>query len=257
MSTTFQTGQTLSRGDLDIFLTNASGTPENAYSISFAIYYVDPTTGNEVLIGSGFRTPVNPAVGEYFAALQIPTTATAGDYRIRWSFREYAGSAQQQVVQEFSVVAVTCSTTPANYNTCVADLISKLRFMARDKFPDKSYKFRPPQGEGVVGCYNQVNGFIWEDAELYEFLEIALWKWNMHPPETESLSTVSSLCTNKPVWRAAILWGALVNMAQALAYQWVSEEFSVAPETKVRVFLPDGQAVVLSIEELYTICKES
>jgi hypothetical protein len=48
----------------------------------------------------------------------------------------------------------------------------------------------------------------------------------MHPPETEELCTVDMLCQRKPAWKAALLWGALVNAAQALAYNWVSEEFS-------------------------------
>jgi hypothetical protein len=92
--------------------------------------------------------------------------------------------------------------------------------------PDRNYKFRPPQGEGTVGCYNRVFGYIWEDEELAEYLEIALWKWNAHPPETEELCNIDTLCQRKPAWKAALLWGALVNAAQALAYNWVSEEFS-------------------------------
>lgn len=256
MTINYTQGQTLSRGDLDIFLTNTGGSPTNAYSITYALYYVDPSSGSEVLIGNSARTPVNPSVGEYFAALQIPPTAVAGDYRIRWTVKETSISAEQTVVQEFSVVAVTCDTqSTTTYSTCVQDLISKLRFLSRDNNPDKTYHFRPPTGEGAVGCYNQVFGHIWEDEELYEFLEIALWKWNMHPPETESLSTLDSLCSSKPVWRAAILWGALVNMAQALAYNWVSDEFSVVGDTTVTVMLPDGNVETLPIAELYQICK--
>ena len=47
----------------------------------------------------------------------------------------------------------------------------------------------------------------------------------MFPPETEELSTLDKLCANKAVWKAAILWGGLVNAAQALAYNWVANEF--------------------------------
>ena len=64
MAIAFSPGTTLGRGDLDIFLTNAQGNAANAFEISFAIYYVDPADGTEVLIGSDTRTPVNPAVGE-------------------------------------------------------------------------------------------------------------------------------------------------------------------------------------------------
>lgn len=92
--------------------------------------------------------------------------------------------------------------------------------------PDRNYHFRPPTGEGTINCYNQVFGYIWEDSELLDYLEIALDKWNMQAPETEELGSVDTLCSRKPAWRAALLWGALVNAAQALAYNMVAEEFS-------------------------------
>jgi len=254
MSVSFNQGQVLGRTDLDIFLTNASGNPANAYSISYAIYCVDPTSCVEVLIGSATRTPVNPAVGEYYAALQVPPEATVGDYRIRWTFQELATTPAQTVVQEFGVVGLSVPTTATTYSACVQGLITKLRFMLRDTNPDRDYHFRPPEGEGVVGCYNQVFGFIWTDEELYEFLEISLWKWNMHPPETEYLSSLDAICTQKPVWQAAILWGGIVNAAMALAINWIADEFSVEGGTLVRVVLPDGREIDVPIAELYGIC---
>jgi hypothetical protein len=224
MGVVFTQGETLERGDLDIFLSNAHGNPTNAFSISFALYYVDPDSGTEVLIGDPARTPVNPAVGEYYASLQIPPNAAPGDYRIRWVFRETSTSAEEGAVQEFGVVSDS-AVTATTYSTCITDLISKMRFMTRDNDPDRNYRFMPPEGEGTVGCFNQVFGYIWTDEEFAEYLEIALWKWNMMPPETEELRTLDSLCAMKPVWKAPILWGALVNAAQALAYNWVANEF--------------------------------
>lgn len=225
MSVVFTQGQLLGRGDLDIFLSNASGNPINVYQITYAIYFVDPSTQAEVLIGSNARTPVNPAVGEYYAALQVPSNAAPGDYRIRWLFRETAASAQEGAVQEFGVVSATVVTSESTYSGCVADLISKMRILTRDNNPDRNYRFMPPKSEGEVGCYNQVFGYIWEDAEFAEYLEIALWKWNAHPPETEELNNLDRLCQQKPAWKASILWGALVNAAQALAYNWTANEF--------------------------------
>jgi hypothetical protein len=227
MGVVFNQGQLLGRSDLDLFLTNSSGNPTNAYAITYAIYCVDPITCDEVLIGSAGRTPVNPQVGEYYAALQVPPNAAVGDYRIRWTVTEYAGAPEQMVVQEFGVVGQGTDTGSGGgtYSQCESELISKLRFLLRDQNPDRNYRFRPPEGEGEVGCFNQVNGYIWEDAELYEFLEMSLWKWNMHPPETDDLCNLNTLCSKKPNWRAAILWGALVNAAQALAYNWVADEF--------------------------------
>jgi hypothetical protein len=257
MSTVFDQGQTLGQGDLDVFLEDDVGNPTNAYEISYAVYFVDTQTASEVLIGSPSRTPVNPSVGEYYASLLIPTNAEPGCYRIRWTFRETASSSEEGAVQEFAVVAESSLDPESVYSDCISGLINKMRMMTRDNNPDRNYRFRPPEGEGAVGCYNQVFGYIWTDEEFAEFLEIALWKWNLHPPNTESMYTsVDRICSQRPSWQAALLWGALVNAAQALAYNWVADEFSVAPNTLVRVYLPGGEEVELPIEELYEICKE-
>lgn len=226
MSVVFTQGQVLNRGDLDIFITNTVGNPSNVFQISFALYYVDPASQQEVLIGSATRAPVNPSVGEYYAAIQIPSSATPGDYRIRWLFKETSASQQQGVVQEFGVVSVSSQTTSNTYSTCVTDLIRKMRILTRDNNPDRNYRFMPPESEAAIGCYNQVFGFLWTDDEFAEYLEIALWKWNAHPPETEELRTLDQLCQQKPSWKASILWGALVMAAQGLAYNWVANEFS-------------------------------
>ena len=258
MAVAFTPGQALGRGDLDIFLTNSDGNAANAYSISFALYYVDPATQAEVLVGPASHTPVNPSVGEYYAAILVPLNAQPGTYRIRWTFQQYAGDPAQLVVQEWAVVAPGTNTgsSTSQYSTCTQDLIRKLRFLVRDHAPDRHYRFRPPEGEGQVGCYNRVFGYIWEDEELAEYLEIALWKWNVHPPATEELGTIDQLCQSKPAWKSALLWGALVNAAQALAYNWIVDEFSVAGDTLVRVVLPDGEVVDLPIEDLYGACQE-
>lgn len=225
MSVVFTQGETLGRGDLDIYMSSANGNPVNVFEITYSIYYVDPDTSMEVLIGSNARTPVNPSVGEYYASLQIPASAVPGDYRIRWLFRETSTTAQEGAVQEFGVVTPASQTTDNTYSNCVTDLIRKMRFLTRDNNPDRNYRFMPPEGEGQVGCYNQVFGYIWTDEEFYEYLEMALWKWNMHPPETEELRTIDMLCSRKPSWKAALLWGALVNAAQALVYNWIANEF--------------------------------
>jgi len=225
MGVVYNRGQTLGRGDLDIFLTNAAGNPSNAYSITYGVYFVDPSTCAEVLIGPAARTPVNPTIGEYFAALQVPTGATVGSYRIRWAIQETSTSPLQGAVQEFGVVDTTATVISPAYSECMTDLIAKLRTLTRDNNPDRNYRFRPPEGEGTIGCYNQVFGYVWTDEEFAQYLEIALDKWNLHPPETEELRTVDQVCAQKPAWRAALLWGALVNAAQALAYNWVVNEF--------------------------------
>lgn len=256
MSIVYQQGQVLGRGDLDIYLTNSTGNPANAYTISYAVYYVDPTSCVEVLIGPTDRAPVNPAVGEYYAALQVPGGAAPGTYRIRWLFQETAATPQAGAVQEFGVVSSSTQTSATALTGCMADLVRKMRVMTRDNNPDRNYRFRPPEGEGTIGCYNQVFGYVWTDEEFADYLNIALDKWNMHPPETEGLRNVDMVCQQKPAWRAALLWGALVTAAQALAYNWTVNEFSVAGDTLVSVHLPDGREVVLPIAELHALCVE-
>lgn len=119
--------------------------------------------------------------------------------------------------------------------------------------PDRNYHFRPPTGEGEIGCNSQVFGYIWTDEELLAYLQMALDKWNMHPPETAELCTLNALCQKKPDWKAAILWGAVVHAALALAFNWVSEEFSVVESTLLQVTLPDGRVVSLPIQTLHDI----
>ena len=43
--------------------------------------------------------------------------------------------------------------------------------------------------------------------------------------ETEELKNIDMVCQQKPAWKAVLLWGALVNAAQALTYNWIANEF--------------------------------
>jgi len=225
MGDTFEQGQVLGQGDLSIFIVNAMGNPTNAYEITYSVYYVDPQTASETLIGPMGRIPANPAVGEYYAALQIPNNAEIGCYRIRWLFRETSASAEEGAVMEFAVIGDVATATPL-YSTCEMRLLKKVRIMLGDNDPDRVYHFRPPEGEGEVGCFNQVFGYIWTDEELTELFEVALWKWNVFPPNTDcQYPTVDSICQKKPGYQAALLWGTLVHAAQMIAYRWVADEF--------------------------------
>lgn len=227
MAIAFTPGQTLGRGDLDIFLQNCNGHPSNAADIYYALFYVDPgPPETEVLIGSDHRTPVNPQVGEYYASLMVPSNACAGSYRIRWYFRETVNSPLQMVVQEFAIVS-TCQTTGVStYTQCEQELINSLRILLRDQNPDKFYHFRPPEYEGDIGQYNRIFGQIWEDAELLEYIERSMDWWNMFPPNTcGSLNNIAKLCNEFSCWRTAVLWGAIQHGTFALSLNWVADEF--------------------------------
>lgn len=252
MATVFYPGQTLQRGDLDIYFIDVNDSPTNAYEISYALYYVTPGTLVEVLIGDPTRTPINPSVGEYYAAMMVPPSVTLGTYRVRWTFKKSSTDLDQTVVQEFEISSKDLIVTA--YSSAEAALIRSLRIQLRDLTPDKHYHFRPPEHEGLVHQYNQVFGHIWEDYELLEYLQWALDWWNGAPPATPSICNLDLLIQQQPSWRTYIMWGAVIHAATALTFNWIAEEFSVGGETLIDVTLPDGSEVSLPIEELYEIC---
>ena len=226
MAVAFTPGQTIGRGDLDIFLTNSFGNPTNAAEITYAIYYVDPGPPElEVPIGGSARVPINPTVGEYYASLAVPDSASAGTYRIRWTFRELVSTPLQQVTQEFAVVVPnSTTTTTSNWTQSEWSMINSLRIQLRDQNPDKFYHFRPPEHEGRIGQYNQVFGQIWEDVELKEYLDRAVDRFNSFPPSTR-VKDLNALVREKPEWRSAIIWDAITRACFALQANWVADEF--------------------------------
>lgn len=230
MPVAFSPGQELGRNDLKIFLVDELGVPTNAAEITYAIYFVDMSSGPpgvEVLIGPAERIPQNPSVGEYYAALLVPPGAGTGNYRIRWTFRRTLDDDEQTVVQEFGVIDPSLPSLDGQrlYSTCELGLINRLRILLRDNNPDRNYHFRPPEQEGVVKRYNRVFGYIWEDYELLAYLETSLNWFNSMPPETEGIRSLNDLCARKPVWSTFILWGAIVHALFALSVNWVHDEF--------------------------------
>ena len=221
MGVGFLRGQQLGRDDLNLFLTNASGHPINASEISYAIY--DFTTGMEVLVGPTKRTPTNPSVGEYYASIIIPLDANLGDYRIRWSMWEMVGGPLQTVVQEFNVRDRE-TAMPTCYSPYELDLVRRLRVLLRDQNPDKFYKFRPPAHEETVDQFSRVFGYIWEDAELLEHLDVSLDMIAASPPRTV-FNSLDAMTQQRPEWRGLLLTGAMIYALQALQINWVADEF--------------------------------
>ena len=132
MAVAFYPGQEVGRGDLDIFIKDANNAPFNPAEITYSLYYLDPgPPEQEVLIGAADRDPVNPAVGEFYAALMVPADATIGTYRIRWTIREQVGTPLMQVVQEFAVIKST-DLAASPYSDVEQQLINTLRIMIRD-----------------------------------------------------------------------------------------------------------------------------
>jgi hypothetical protein len=119
--------------------------------------------------------------------------------------------------------------------------------------PDRHYRFKPPTSEGVINKANRVFSYIWEDEELIEYLSRGVDIINMFPPETH-WNTVDSMVKAKPAWRQMILMAAIAHACMALSIFWISEEFSLTYDQKLKVALPDGEEVEMTIGELYDIC---
>lgn len=91
--------------------------------------------------------------------------------------------------------------------------------------PDKFYRFRPPEHEGSIGQYNRIFGQIWEDAEIYMYLEYALDWINMFPPQTR-IDTLDKLVTDQRSWRSAVIMEAIARACFAVSANWIADEFS-------------------------------
>jgi hypothetical protein len=221
VSVVFLRGQQLGRDDLNLFTTDSGGRPRNAAEISYALY--DFTQNEEVPVGPVKRMPANPAVGEYYASLLIPLDANLGTYRIRWTMRELAGGPVHTAVQEFAVgdraQIVTSSFSPIG-----GSLVHSLRILLRDQNPDKFYKFRPPAHAETIDQFSRVFGYIWEDEELFEYIERSLDMISASPPETP-FQSVEQLAQLKPGWKTLLLTGARVFALQALQTNWIADEF--------------------------------
>lgn len=220
MSVAFFKGQQLGPEDLHVFIENSSGTPTNAAEIYYTLY--DFTTGREALLGAPRRSPANPEVGKYYVSVIIPLDANIGKYRVRWVFRETLGGPIHEALQEFEVIDK--SVVAPGMGDCEADLVRRLRVLLRDSNPDRNYHFRPPAHEETVSQYNRVFGYIWEDLELREFLELSLDAISASPPRTP-FQSLHALYQSRPEWRTLLLTGAANYALLALMTNWVAEEF--------------------------------
>ncbi len=221
---TFKRGQELSRSDgLFFYLKTRSNAMRNAAEIFYNIY--DFTTGVEVLLPPAGRAPVNPAVGEYYANFVIPRDANLGRYVIRWFFRQSTGGRQVEIYERFDVVDnPTQLVTIPGITPVEFDLVRGLRIMLRDNNPDRNYHFVPPAGEESINQFTRVFGYLWQDEELLEFLRLSLDSINSKPPMTFYRSLDELIARMSP-WRTVLLRGSMVHAIQAIALNWVQEEF--------------------------------
>lgn len=250
MAVAFFKGQQLGPEDLNVCLENTAGTPSNAAEIHYALY--DFTTGREALLGPPRRSPACPEMGKYYASIIVPLDANIGLYRVRWTFRETLGGPVHQAIQEFEVIDK--ASTTVDMTDLESDLVRRLRILTRDNNPDRNYRFRPPAHEETVSQFNRVFGFIWEDAELKEFLERSLDVIIAAPPRTP-FQSITALSQWRPEWRTLLLTGAANYALLALMINWAGEEFSLAGQSTIEVRFGEGPPVEVTLEELWGICE--
>ena len=211
-------GQTLGEKDLYIIVRNSLGNQVDPYQISYEIY--QRINGLQVLISPPSQEPLRMGVGHYYSNYMIPGDALPGDYFIKWTFLETPDSEESSATQEFAVVDGSVQIA-SPYNETEKSLIRKLRFILRDNNPDRNYHFMPPAQEEVIQGFTQKFGFVWEDVELYEYIDFAISDLNNRPPREEW--SISNLPHR--LW-SMVLSQAAATALRALAINWSHEEWS-------------------------------
>ena len=221
MSVAFRRGSTTGANDLTITVRDNLGNLMDPYRVEYAVY--DFTTGLEVLMGSPVNGPVRISLGNYYAPVMIPADSNIGSWRVRWTIQETALDPVYQSVEEFAVVGDSMIPSfTGNVNT--DELIQSLRIVLRDNNPDRNLRFAPPASEKFIQGLTQVFGFLWEDEELYEYLLLAVDDFNGRPPTTGI--DLNDIMTSATRWRSTILTRAAFWACQAMALNWIANEFS-------------------------------
>lgn len=210
-------GQSLTPQDLYIIVRNHLGNQTDPYEITYEVF--QRISGMEILISPMRQKALRLGVGHYYANYQIPSDAIPGEYFIKWGFKETPTGDTSYATQEFAVVSGNV-LVQSPYGPKETTLIRKLRFMLRDNNPDRNYHFMPPASEETIQGFTQKFGFVWEDEELYEYLDIAVSDLNNMPPiENWTLSGLSERLYS------LVLCNAAAIAMRALAINWAHEEW--------------------------------
>ena len=211
-------GQKLSDKDLYIVVRNHLGHPVDPYYIRYEVF--QRISGLDILISPQGQSPLKLGVGHFYANYVVPGDALPGDYYIKWTFKETPSSDDRTAIQEFAVVTSSV-LIESPYSDKETTLIRKLRFILRDNNPDRNYHFMPPAQEEVVQGFTQKFGYVWEDEELFEYIDVAVSELNNRPPREDW--TVSSLPDRL---YALILTNAAAIALRALSINWAHDEWS-------------------------------
>lgn len=220
MPVVFNRGQQLGQNDLKIVARNVSNILVDPYEIVYDLY--DNTSGVPILLPPADRTPVRVSVGVYYADTLIPPNANIGDYLIQWRLKETSTAPVSVVEQSYGVVGLDVKTTIEQMDDVRKDLVVKLRDLLRDNHPDRNYHFRPPTDQDVIRGQTERFGYIWEDRELLNYLELAADYVSVYPPrQAISLDTL----TLDNIWKTLVIWQAAYYALTAISINWIEEEF--------------------------------
>jgi hypothetical protein len=162
------------------------------YQISdVSVYLSDPDDG--LLIDT--YTPVREELGRYKITVPVNTLEVVGVYSDFWTWIWKEGETAVTKTQDFYVSSAT-----------VVDMITRVRRRLKDTHPS-SEKRR------------------WNDSELSEFLEQAVWDINATPPG-DTTFTLDTFEDNVPNWRKLLIDGAIIMAMEAQMSHEIAKTFS-------------------------------
>jgi len=201
---------------LDVFVTDTNGFPITPLSIVYGIYRKEGVELH-LVSGSADMPPQTDAVGHYMSGWLVPESPLAGEYRVIWKIQQDTNSPVDTAQQDFTV-GVT-DLTAVKYGDAIHGLIMRLRTLLRDNNPERNYSFRPPAKEHLRDGVTHHFGYVWEEEELYTFLELGTWAFNFAPPQSGVV-----LGSQGPHQYPILISAAALALA-AVTLNWIADEF--------------------------------
>jgi hypothetical protein len=223
VSFVFQPGQTLGHNDLAIKILTTVTDPDtneitsvltDADTIAYNVFRIDRLAQVPLLEN---QTPTRYAEGWYYLPFTVSEDWADGEY---WAVTTFTvnGGAEQKVIQRFFIYPV--KVDPNSFDSRTFGLVRRLRNLLRDNHPDRNYHFMPPRHVEEVNAFTKRVGFIWEDYELADYLDMSLGSINLSAPATEWAP--ESL---PKAWETILLYGAAQHALFAITTNWIADEF--------------------------------
>jgi hypothetical protein len=218
MGVCLQRGQSAGPEDLTVYI-QRDGLPVTPYSLVYTVY--DRTSGSEVQYGDARQTALESSPGNFYAPVVIPLSANIGEWVIKWFIQETDTSTEITQFLKFGVVSENF-TSDLDLSDCEKELLSMLRTVLRDNNPDRNYHFAPPTREVCTSEYTTRYGYLWEDQELLQHMQLAICTANMRPPTNSFPCTVAEYCASNCFIPVV---GGAASAVRAIALNWIEEEF--------------------------------